>query len=169
MNHFLDTEFNEDGQTITLISIALVCEDGRELYMVSNEFDPEACNDWVKANVLPKLPDRSTWSSRIAIRQAIEDFIYESAGHGHPKFWGYYADYDWVVFCWLWGAMVDLPKFFPYYCLDIKQLCDHLQVDNIKEVVPLPSNAHDALADARWNHDAYQWLKRRAAAVPLRL
>ena len=36
---FIDTEFVEDGKTIDLISIGIVCEDGREFYAVSTEFD----------------------------------------------------------------------------------------------------------------------------------
>jgi hypothetical protein len=37
-----------------------------------------------------------------------------------------YADYDWVVLCQLFGAMVDLPKGWPMYCRDIKQWADEL-------------------------------------------
>ena len=41
-----------------------------------------------------------------------------------PEFYAYYADYDWVVFCWLFGRMVDLPEGFPMYCIDLKQELD---------------------------------------------
>lgn len=41
-----------------------------------------------------------------------------------PEFYGYYADYYWVVFCWLFGRMIDLPKGFPMYCIDLKQMLD---------------------------------------------
>lgn len=41
-----------------------------------------------------------------------------------PVFYGYYADYDWVVFCWLFGKMIDLPKGFPMYCRDLKQMLE---------------------------------------------
>ena len=41
-----------------------------------------------------------------------------------PQFYGYFADYDWVVFCWLFGKMMDLPKGFPMYCIDLKQTLD---------------------------------------------
>lgn len=40
------------------------------------------------------------------------------------QFYGYYSDYDWVVFCWLFGKMIDLPKGFPMYCIDLKQILD---------------------------------------------
>lgn len=48
MNYFLDTEFNELGGD--LISLALVSEDSRELY-VSTECD--APRSWVAKNVIP--------------------------------------------------------------------------------------------------------------------
>lgn len=41
-----------------------------------------------------------------------------------PEFYGYYSDYDWVVFCWLFGKMIDLPKPFPMYCIDLRQELD---------------------------------------------
>lgn len=50
------------------------------------------------------------------------------------KFHAYYADYDWVVFCWLFGRMIDLPKGFPMYCVDIKQIMDQKIVAD-KEVI----------------------------------
>ena len=36
------------------------------------------------------------------------------------QFYGYYSDYDWVVFCWLFGRMIDLPKGFPMFAFDLK-------------------------------------------------
>lgn len=41
-----------------------------------------------------------------------------------PIFYGYFADYDWVCFCWLFGNMMSLPKGFPMYCMDLKQILD---------------------------------------------
>lgn len=40
------------------------------------------------------------------------------------EFYGYYCDYDWVAFCALFGKMIDLPKGFPMYCKDLKQMLD---------------------------------------------
>jgi len=34
------------------------------------------------------------------------------------------SDYDWVLFCSLFGRMIDLPKGFPMYCIDLKQTLD---------------------------------------------
>lgn len=53
--YWLDTEFIDDGRTIDLISIGIVCEDEREYYAQSCEFDHRKASDWVKNNVLSHL------------------------------------------------------------------------------------------------------------------
>src|SRR5260221_101420 len=55
IRYFYDTEFIEDGHTIDLISIGIVAEDGRELYMQSCEFDPDKASPWVQEHVLTSL------------------------------------------------------------------------------------------------------------------
>ncbi len=161
MKFFLDTEFIESGhkKPIQLISIALVCEDGREFYAVSNEFDPLSANEWVTQNVLSKL--NLAYNSPKSLEQIKEEILSFVSYNGHglaekPEFWGYYADYDWVVFCQLFGAMINLPKGYPMYCRDIKQLCDSL--GNPRIMVEPPTNEHNALQDAIWNKRAYEWL-----------
>lgn len=51
-----------------------------------------------------------------------------------PEFYGHYSDYDWVLFCSLFGTMMDLPKGFPMYCRDLKQMLDETikNIDNEK-------------------------------------
>lgn len=103
---------------------------------------------------------------------------------GNPIFYSYYSAYDWVVFCWLFGKMIDLPKGFPMYCIDLKQMLDdkayNLPITNrkytdeivnkgstfkerlnaIKSLVNYPkqNNEHNALADAKWNLELYKFL-----------
>ena len=77
--------------------------------------------------------------------------------HGKPEFWGYFADYDWVALCQLFGAMMDLPKGWPMYCRDIKQWCDDLGNPRLP---PEGKDEHHALADARWAKNAYYFLER---------
>lgn len=74
-----------------------------------------------------------------------------------PEFWAYYADYDWVVFCQLFGRMMDLPKGFPKYCRDIKQWCDQLGNPKLPEK---GKGTHNAIADARWNKQAWEFLRQ---------
>lgn len=178
MRYFLDTEFIEDGYTIDLISIGIVAEDDTYYYAQNASAKFQLAGDFVSRSVLPQLThfDMGTrtrnckpkgeyvkyssvmcsfdcpWRDKAALRQDILMFIPNAP---KPEFWGYYADYDWVVFCQIFGTMLDLPRYFPYYCRDIKQLCDSL--GNPK----LPSEGkdeHHALADAQWNRTAYNFL-----------
>lgn len=169
MRYFLDTEFYEDGRTIDLISIGIVAEDGREFYAVNQDCDwyEIVNNQWLRENVLPSLPveylefilgkwklhikDSQDWATKTEIRKRLLDFI----GDDKPEFWAYFADYDWVCLCQLFGKMIDLPKGWPVYCRDIKQLADSL--GNLK--LPDQEDKHNALADARWNKSAYEFIR----------
>lgn len=95
------------------------------------------------------------------------------------NFYAYYADYDWVAFCWLFGKMMDLPKGFPMYCRDLKQDYDffnanfierkkqnavgniHKSVNELKDFKDYPKqeNEHSAICDARWNKKLHEFLK----------
>lgn len=148
---FIDTEFIESGPSFPLIllSVGIVAENGREFYAVNADAPLELANDWVKTNVIPHLGEPC-----ISIRE-IPDLIKAWIGEETPEFWGYYADYDWVIFCQLFGAMIDLPKGWPMYCRDIKQFCDDLGNPRLPKQ---KSAEHNALNDARWNKLAYEFL-----------
>lgn len=79
-----------------------------------------------------------------------------------PEFYGYYADYDWVVFCWLFGKMIDLPEGFPMYCRDLKQMIDERGFDSdwLKSNLPKTISEHNALADAKWNLEVFNLLQK---------
>ncbi len=55
-----DTEFLDDGKTIELISIGIVCEDGREYYAVNSDMPEDRIrkHSWLMDNVWPSLPLR---------------------------------------------------------------------------------------------------------------
>ena len=55
MKYFLDTEFIEDGKTIDLISIGIVAEDNRSLYLINSECDWSKASPWVLENVLEPM------------------------------------------------------------------------------------------------------------------
>lgn len=165
MKYFIDTEFIEDGKTIDLISIGIVTEDGRDLYLENSEADWSKANEWVEQNVLPHClsyePRMNGYFrnsrhsiSRVAIAKALVEFC-DPEKHGKPEFWGYYSAYDHVVLCQLFGTMMDLPKGWPMYTRDIKQLCDSLGNPKLPEQ---GKGEHHALADARWNKQAYEFL-----------
>ena len=131
--------------------------------------------------------------SREVIAEEITEFVYRENDGINPRyvanfseiikfhpieFYAYYADYDWVVFCWLFGRMIDLPKGFPMYCIDLKQEMDrkaHLHCrktsdmslnDAIEDMkrhkdYPEQDNEHNALDDARWNGKLYYFLNHK--------
>jgi len=99
------------------------------------------------------------------------------------ELYAYYADYDWVVFCSLFGRMIDLPKGFPMYCRDLKQMLDekieslHIKLGGLGDKVtalgsldehkerwkthpdyPKQANEHNALDDAKWNKKLHEFI-----------
>lgn len=149
MRVWFDTEFIEDGRTIDLLSVGMVREDGETYYAEPAEADHDRACEWVRANVLPHMTGETKPRAQIARE------IVEFAGK-KPEFWAYYADYDWVALCQLFGRMIDLPKGWPMYCRDLKQLADDM-ADR-----PLPrqtSTEHHALADALWTREAWEFLQ----------
>lgn len=269
MKYFLDTEFLEGTQkkrlfgfpygntpnTIDLISIGIVAEDGREYYAISKDFNLKEAwnryqldvnkkhplgpkylkNYWIRNNVLlpifkelckksfndkkyvkehlgtvlskfsySHLKSLINWYGKTnkEIANDIVVFVYGESNNleglsplqeaqkykpnNHiekPEFYAYYADYDWVVFCWLFGTMMDLPKGFPMYCRDLKQMideeCDYINSlaqekspgcplvthKSMKENHPNypkqdESKQHNALEDARWDFELYKFLEK---------
>ena len=148
---FFDTEFIEDGKTIDLISIGMVRDDGETYYAESSDCDLSRADQWVKDNVLIHLRGGSAIKSRRQIAADIVAFAGPS-----PEFWAYYADYDWVVLCQLFGRMIDLPKGWPMFCRDLKQLAGDT-------VLPQQiSTEHHALADAVWVSETFAALSAKS-------
>lgn len=158
MKIWFDTEFIEDGKTIDLISIGLVRDDHATLYFENSECDYSRASPWVRENVLAHLGGATVQASRESIARNIVEFVGEK-----PEFWAYYADYDWVALCQLYGTMMDLPKGWPMYCRDVKQLCDDL--GNPKLIKQTDGPEHHALADAVWTKAAWKFLQQFGEVV----
>lgn len=169
VKYFIDTEFWERPNTISLISLAIVAEDGREYYKWNHHYPPAAKQDaWLKEHVFPFAPVRyierngcqhlntSAWTPSQDFATEILEFV---GADTNPEFWGYYCDYDWVIFCWQFGRMINLPNHFPMYCRDLKQVID----ENKACVNGQVGAEHDALADARWIRDTYFILRPEEA------
>jgi hypothetical protein len=212
MKYFLDTEFIEGFHKpmfgkkrhfIDLISIGIVCEDGRSYYAISNEYDFYKADAWVQTNVIyPMYHDtvhgdgrnhfnrhnfhKHYGKSNNRITEELMMFFYPEQskefkgaegeflsrgkqygwGGDQPEFYGYYSDYDWVLFCSLFGLMINLPKGFPMYCIDLKQIFDEKFPAPIQKEIkesgnyPKQINEHNALADAKWNFELYKFLTK---------
>jgi hypothetical protein len=160
MRYFYDCEFIEDGRTIELVSIGFVAEDGREFYAVSTEFDGTRAIDWVRRNVLDKLPAPAdpVWRSRARIR---EDLLSYLLAPGEPiELWAWMASYDHVVLAQLWGDMRALPRSIPRFTHELRQRWESLGEPALPAA---PPDQHDALADAR--HNLARWKAIAAATV----
>jgi hypothetical protein len=149
---FYDTEFIEDGTTIDLVSIGVVDERGREFYAVSTEFDPGRAGPWVRDHVLDKLPSPAdpAWCDRATIRDRLLKFL--SRDRERVELWAWFAAYDHVALAQLWGDMPALPRELPRFTRELRQRWEDVGKPSLP---PPPSDAHDALADAR--HNLARW------------
>ena len=239
MKYFLDFEFIEGFKNplfgkkthyIEMISIGIVCEDGRQYYAISKDFDVKKVWNtyqtrkgsgdlnnyapkeyWLRENVLlPIFEDfypsrlggihhypkfslsnfkqvvKYQGKSQKRIVDEILEFVYNPTSvrplgtEEKIEFYGYYCDYDWVLFCSLFGKMIDLPKFFPMFCNDVNQTFNETIENNKKFIVdkfkldesldlkkqiinmknyPKNSNNHNALSNALWILELHNFIK----------
>lgn len=174
-----DLEFLEDGRTIELISIGMVCDDGREYYAVNRELPVRKIRKhrWLMENVVPSLPKaHGDWrlhmpkrwlfnyhdpavKPRRRIADEVMDFI--RAAGPDVQLWANYGAYDHVALAQLWGRMIDLPEGVPMFTHDIQQERSRLGLawDDLPQQ---ESGEHNALADARHNQTVRRWLAERA-------
>jgi len=153
MKYFIDWEFHDDGTELIPISLGIVGEDASEIYieltLTANHTARIHDDPWMMENVVPYLNKVERQYSKEEAAEKIDAFIDDT-----PEFWGYYADYDWVCLCQLFGGMLKLPERFPMLCMDLQQWW--LMFGGTKP--PDPKSEHHALADARWNLDFYKAL-----------
>ncbi len=184
MRIFYDCEFLEDGSAIDLISIGMVREDDAEYYAVNSEapWDRIKGSEWLVRNVLPSLPvtgrrSLDTWLAHSpnsypkpgldmlgidvrdttvrphqVIANEVRDFILATP---EPSLWAWYAAYDHVALCQLWGPMIRLPKGVPMWTNDLKQEAERLGNPRVPEQ---GLGEHNALADARHNRAIAEFL-----------
>jgi hypothetical protein len=170
MRFFMDCEFIENGplQPIYLLSLGLVAEDGRELYVEDGSTPLGFANPWVVDNVLPKLKGPKLMPREL--RREVLEFVNAPVTAtqpgrkvGAPEFWSYYGQYDWVCFAQIFGAMVDFPQGWPQYLNDLQQWAHQLGVYR-SEFPPHAGIEHNALDDARWHRDIHRVLQQHASA-----
>ena len=169
MRFFYDCEFLEDGRTIDLISIGMVDDNGDEYYAVNLDAPWRRIykHRWLCEHVLPSLPriygdernrvnrrrnpylldfQHPAFRRQVVIASEVREFLL--AGDGKPELWAWYAAYDHVALCQLWGPMIGLPEGIPMLTKDLKQRCDDLGNPTLPEQ---PEGEHNALEDARHN------------------
>lgn len=179
MKVFYDCEFIEDGRTIDLISIGMVCDDGREYYAVNSQAPWARIkrHPWLMANVVPHLPkaygdarnhqpkawlcnlDDPAVKKRYMIANEVADFLLRP--NEGVELWGYFPAYDHVVLAQLFGTMMQLPKGVPMWTNCVQQEAYRLGLDACLPVQT--GTAHNALDDARWTYEAWKYLRAAGA------
>lgn len=182
MDLFYDLEFLDDGRHIDLISIGMVCDDGREYYAVNRDMPVRKIrkHKWLMENVVPSLPkgqgDRrnhmpKSWlfdyanpvvKRRERIADDVADFI--RAAGPDVQLWANYGAYDHVCLAQLWGRMIDLPDGVPMWTADIQQERARLGL-RWDELPQQEASEHNALADARHNQTVRHWLAEHAKKI----
>jgi hypothetical protein len=167
MKYTLDTEFWEHGhmQPLKLISIGIVSELGQRYYAVNQDFDwtklsRTSPKHWLFDNVKPKLylDDMDKTKVTKPLYKIREDLLSLFKNDPAPAFWAWFADYDWVLFCQIFGTMLDLPKNMPQMCMDIEQ--KRIMLGLTREVLGKKSDMeHNALVDAIWDMQALKNLE----------
>jgi hypothetical protein len=170
MRLFLDTEFTGLHQKTTLISLALVADDGRIFYAEFTDYDRHQDSNWVEENVIPNLlfldkesgyitkdPINVTFKGRkqevtTALKLWLQQFDV-------VEIWSDVLAYDWMLFCDLFGDALSLPKNVYPYPFDICTLFKIKGIDpdisreefsvNEPPYRKVPTyRRHNALADA---------------------
>ena len=195
----LDYEKNYNSKHSLKVLKQLLSEYGKSRKQISEEiieFVNQGISDIIYAYTRHDSWSENFYSEEFAYIKShsthIPDVYYPSGidGSGYeknkklifnkPEFYAYYADYDWVVFCWLYGRMIDLPKGFPMYCRDLKQELDNIAIplwkgtetetDDLELAIhmtknhvryPKQDNEHNALDDAKWNKRLHDFILKQ--------
>lgn len=177
MRYWLDTEFV--AQTLDLISIGVVAEDGREYYAQSVEADWPSADGWVQEHVIAKLADCTgdakyvsnlwrqrqlhangrcqddcPWDRNAHIANVLRDFC-DPERFGSPEFWTDCGAFDFVIVSHLFGDFSQWPSGWPYYFNDLQQWVMMLGNPGLPVQA---SGEHQALEDARHNRTRWEFL-----------
>ncbi|RAP67071.1 3'-5' exoribonuclease, partial [Pseudomonas aeruginosa] len=134
--YYFDTEFHG----LHLISVGVVCEDGREFYAETPTARTLASlTPWLVNNVYVHLDDVNIRTEA----QIAGDLFRLVSGDKNPEFRGYFADYDWVLICECFGGMLHNP--LGHLAYDIAQEARRL---GIRFQTNTPR--HKAIDCARW-------------------
>lgn len=128
---YIDTEFEGLWKTAKLISLGLVSDDGKELYVEFNDIDINEQDDWVKQNVLVNtvyygdadinsITDEENYF--IGNKQQVRDKLVEwFKQFPEVQIVSDVCHYDFVQFIDIFGSAFDLPSNINASCHDINQ------------------------------------------------
>jgi hypothetical protein len=173
MRYHYDWEFKEDGITIEPISLGMVDDNGRELYLINtaavrafqereyfNKLD--STDIWLKANVFNHISEADIEQYGLGVSDPglfrtkaathVYNFILDGLGYSDvPELWGYFAAYDHVCLSQLFGRMIDLPSPMPMFTNDLMTI-GRKPDGRWKAKPPRPDSLplHHSLMDAKY-------------------
>jgi hypothetical protein len=143
---FVDTEFT-DFASRDLISIALVCNDGREFYGERADYDQQACSEFVTREVLPQLGHHPhAVFSRDELAKCVQRWLGEFSRDPDPRLCFDYAG-DWELLVELVG---EIPSFW-----EAERVTDRISEAKTQGYYAQHGGRHHALHDARANCAAF--------------
>ena len=167
MNIYIDLEFTGLHQDTTPISLGMVSDDGKKLYLEFIDYEREQLNGWLRQNVINHLwkgevppeykeaeKNGTLIYDKFATRQWAYLIIKEWLSQWKEvKIWSDCYAYDWVLFCELFGGAMKIPENIYYipYDLSTLLLAKGLDPDISREKYANHEGAtskHNALHDA---------------------
>lgn len=141
MKLFLDTEFTGLHQNTSLLSIALVDEEGRTFYAEISDYDFTQMDEWLLNNVMNNMifsvnhfsaerftdnrnMTRSMYSSysvqmRGPFKEVSDKLTQWLKQYDNIEIWSDCLAYDWVLFNSLFGTALNIPSNVYYIPFDI--------------------------------------------------
>lgn len=130
MKIFFDTEFTGLHKDTTLISMGLVSEDGKELYLEFTDYDKTQCDEWINEHVLKNtimegnssiidiVLDETNYckGTKDELKQVLVEWLQQ---FDTVELISDVCHYDMVLFIDIFGTAFDLPDNICLVCYDI--------------------------------------------------
>lgn len=164
---YYDSEFTGLRQNTTLISLALVSDQGETFYAEFSDYETAQVDDWIHKNVIQncqwldgqskpfahtKNGSVEIFGTRSDITRALKNWL---TRFEKIEIWADCPAWDWVLFCELFGGAQSLPSQIHYMPGDLATLLRAKKIDPDiprEQLAKLDSdntNKHNALWDAQ--------------------
>jgi len=179
MRIYFDTEFEGLYQDAKLISIGLISEDNRELYIEFNDINVDKQDDWIKQNVLANtvlyggkniedITDKSNYyvGDKDGVKEVLIEWFKQFI---EVQLVSDVCHYDFVKFIDIFGTAFDLPSHINASCHDINQdIANHFFITEQKAFdmsreeilktynIDVWGDKHNSLYDARVIKEIYK-------------
>lgn len=161
MKYFLDTEFviSRDGKGFQLLSIAILREDGVNLYLINADYpNMIGIDEFVDECVIPNL---DVTEEKLKTTDEMANLIIDFFGDDDDVvIYGDYYAHDYVLFAGLFGNFDRYPNNLPMYFRDINFLRILLGVP--EQTYSGLENRHNALNDVSIMKMRYDIFKKEA-------